>query len=434
MIRTTGTRGRILLALVAVVALASLSAGAAGAKRTDTITLNVLMQSTGTPPWDAVNANFEKANPNIQINMEYVPTATLPQLLLTQLQGGNGPDIFYGSSGSGNTNSLIPLVNQGYLADLSKQAWSSKIPKEFDSLDTLKGKRYLFPLDIPSVGIMYNPVLMKQNGFSVPNSFAQLLSLCKAAQAKGMSALTIAGAAGPNLQLTADALGAAYVYSKDPNWDAERAAGKVTFANSPLWTSALNHFVSMYQHGCYQQGAAGAGGNAARGLVANGQALGEVLTTAAQPQLLAVNPNVPLAMAAFPGDRPGAGYLWVGPSDSLAVNAHSPNLKAALTYIDFLARTGQSRLMAGLQGGFSWNDYKRLTQGKLTTKDFAKAGFAWASGIQTALNAGHGLTSGVYDWPNPNVATALDTDMQGLMTGQKSVAQTLSDMDAAWGS
>ena len=108
MVRTTGTRGRILFTFVVVLALAALLATAAGAKRTSTITLNVLMQSTGTAPWDAVNANFEKANPNITINMEYVPTANLPQLLLTQLQGGNGPDIFYGSSGSGTRTRSFP--------------------------------------------------------------------------------------------------------------------------------------------------------------------------------------------------------------------------------------------------------------------------------------------------------------------------------------
>ena len=165
-----------------------------------------------------------------------------------------------------------------------------------------------------------------------------------------MSALTIAGAAGPNLQLTADALGAAYVYSKDPNWDAERAAGKVTFANSPLWTA-----LSITSSRCTSMGAISKVLRAPVGMRLAGRwptARRSVRCSRPlpQPQLLAVNPNVPLAMAAFPGDRPGAGYLWVGPSDSLAVNAHSPNLKAALTYIDFLARTGQSRLMAGLRG------------------------------------------------------------------------------------
>ena len=36
-------------------------------------------------------------------------------------------------------------------------------------------------------------------------------------------------------------------------------------------------------------------------------------------------------------------------------------------------------------------------------------------------------------WPNPAVVETLGKDVQGLLTGQKTVAQTLADLDAAWG-
>ena len=36
-------------------------------------------------------------------------------------------------------------------------------------------------------------------------------------------------------------------------------------------------------------------------------------------------------------------------------------------------------------------------------------------------------------WPNPQVVETLGKDVQGLLTGQKTVAQTLADLDAAWG-
>jgi len=433
MVSSKGMRGRLLYAVVAAAAIATLSVGAASATRTATTTITIMMQSTGTTPWDVVNANFEKAYPNIKVNMAYVPTATLPQVLLTQLQAGSGPDLFYGSGGSGGANSILPLAKQGYAADLSGQAWSKKLPSEFDPVEKIGTKRYMFPLDIPAIGIMYNPVLLKQEGFSVPASFAQLLSLCKAAQSKGLSALTIAGAASPNVGLTSTALAANFVYAKDPSWDAKRAAKKVTFSGSPLWTDALRHFVAMVQGGCYQPGAQGAGGNAARGLVAAGKALGEVLPTAAYPQLTAVNPNIKLALAPFPADKPNQQYLPILASDSLAVNAHSKHLKEAITYLNFLARTGQSRLMARLQGGFAWNDYKRLSQGTLDAKSFASTGLNWAAGIQPTLKAKRVVTRlGALEWPNGQVYTVLATDMQGLMTGQKTIAQTLSDMDTAY--
>ena len=35
-------------------------------------------------------------------------------------------------------------------------------------------------------------------------------------------------------------------------------------------------------------------------------------------------------------------------------------------------------------------------------------------------------------WPNPAVGPAITPGMQGLLTGQKTVADVLNDMDAAW--
>ena len=37
-------------------------------------------------------------------------------------------------------------------------------------------------------------------------------------------------------------------------------------------------------------------------------------------------------------------------------------------------------------------------------------------------------------WPNPAVGTALTPGMQGLVTGQKSVSDVLTDLDTAWSS
>ncbi len=37
-------------------------------------------------------------------------------------------------------------------------------------------------------------------------------------------------------------------------------------------------------------------------------------------------------------------------------------------------------------------------------------------------------------WPNPAVGTALTPGMQGLVTGQKSVSDVLTDLDNAWSS
>ena len=48
------------------------------------------------------------------------------------------------------------------------------------------------------------------------------------------------------------------------------------------------------------------------------------------------------------------------------------------------------------------------------------------------------LASGSYTslpsnvWPNPSVYEALSVGVQGLLTGQKTIDQVLTDMDNAW--
>ena len=41
---------------------------------------------------------FQKANPNIKVNVQYLPQATLGQATVTALQAGNAADVLYSSS------------------------------------------------------------------------------------------------------------------------------------------------------------------------------------------------------------------------------------------------------------------------------------------------------------------------------------------------
>lgn len=90
--------------------------------------------------------------------------------------------------------------------------------------------------------------------------------------------------------------------------------------------------------------------------------------------------------------------------------------------------------MATLQGAFSWSDYKQLEEGSLSQSDFQRTGLSWASGYLPTIRAKRVRQLGNLLWPNGKVYDVLGTDIQGLLTGQKTIDGTLSDMDAAWGS
>ena len=96
-----------------------------GESRRPRSTLKVLAQSNGqgNPQLQAIFDRFQQLNPSIKIDATYLPIGTTyANTLRTQLQGGNAPDVFYVTAGSGGLQSVLPLAKAGYVADLAEAA------------------------------------------------------------------------------------------------------------------------------------------------------------------------------------------------------------------------------------------------------------------------------------------------------------------------
>jgi len=123
----------------------------------------------------------------------------------------------------------------------------------------------------------------------------------------------------------------------------------------------------------------------------------------------------------FPGATAAATRATMEYTDGLAVNAASPNKDLAIKFVDFFAREGQARLFASYVYSISLTDYKHanIPVQAAPFKPFVKSGKT------------HGELQ--VRWSNPNVAIALGTSAQGLLTGQSTVDDVLKAADAAWG-
>ena len=100
-----------------------------------------------------------------------------------------------------------------------------------------------------------------------------MLTACAAAKAKGKSLFGLAGSIPANTSILAHEIATSTVYGPDPKWNAERNAGKVKFATTQGWTDALDAVKTLYDKGCFQPGAGGAGFDA----LTNGSELGQAL-------------------------------------------------------------------------------------------------------------------------------------------------------------
>ncbi|MFG1912465.1 ABC transporter substrate-binding protein [Kribbella sp. NPDC048928] len=164
---------KVLTALLAAGALVSLAAcggnsdDKSSSNPDEKVTLkfqSLAFQKTTVAATKKIVADWNAANPNIQV--EYVQGSwdSVHDQLVTQFQGGTAPDIIHDESAD-----ITGFINQGYLADLSP--YLSQDTKDAVSQgvwDTVSkdGKVYGAPTLLQSYVVFGNSALLKQAGIS----------------------------------------------------------------------------------------------------------------------------------------------------------------------------------------------------------------------------------------------------------------------------
>src|SRR6185437_2205413 len=103
------------------------------------------------------------AHPGVTIKTNRLALNAYNQTLTTQLQAGNGPDVFYVNAGTGQAGSVGQLAKSGNLAPLSDPSVTSVIPKGYENLYSYNGKVYGVPNSQAFAAVIYNDELAKQN-------------------------------------------------------------------------------------------------------------------------------------------------------------------------------------------------------------------------------------------------------------------------------
>jgi raffinose/stachyose/melibiose transport system substrate-binding protein len=415
---------RVRFAGIAVLAAVfALGAGASDARptRSDQVTLTMLANVNKQPAYDVLIPNFERVYPNITIDISYAPVPS--QLEPVELAAGTAPDLLVTQPGSGSTISVPTLAEAGDLAPLIRKPWVNWSLPSMISADKYGAGLFAFTPAMSPFGVFTNDDLLKKLGLQVPQTFPELLDLCrKAAAARTVAVLFPGGSAATVLYLIDD-LAIGTVYGEDKHWVSEQRAGAVRFESSEGWHRALQMLVDMESAGCFEPGAAATTTAAMIGQFAQGQALMALGLSGNKGLIDAADPQFSYSFHAFPNSADvGQTLTEVSPGDSVSVNAHSSaqNQVAAQLFIDFIARPKQDALYAQTTGF--------VTQYELLHRQFA--GFMAADA--PLLGAGRYLLSPHYFWWNPSVGLADEQDAIGLLTGQETIDDVLNAMDAAW--
>jgi raffinose/stachyose/melibiose transport system substrate-binding protein len=405
-------------AALALAACGSSSSGDDSGSGGGSTTLKMTWQAGQEKAVDPVVAAFEKANPTIKVDVQYLPVDTYGQVVQTRFQSGNGPDLVWGSPGTGNSNAIGTLQQQGKLLDLSSQSYASSVPKITGLYDgsTLYG----IPIGVFPVGMMVNMKALKASGTTVPTTFAQLLTQCKTAASHGKAFVSVAGQGAGLGSLFLATLGSQWVLGDNPDWSAQRAAGSTKFADTAGWKTAISRYTAMKDAKCYPAGAAGIGTPQQISQLSSGKAVTGVVPADALSQIAATVKGGDFKMYPFPGDTVDATRLPISFGQGLAINKASKHTAQAQKFLEYLAQPAGQKLLANGLGALSLADYNA---GALTGA---------LAGLKDTISAKHTVSYIALEFPNANVLTVLGNDVTGLLTGQTSPEAALTNLDKAW--
>jgi raffinose/stachyose/melibiose transport system substrate-binding protein len=389
----------------------------------DSVTLNVVSVDAVSFGAQIMKGNFERVYPDIKINLQILSIGPMGTLYATTFRAGNPPDVSYFVPGRGALYSPLNYADAGYLVDLAGRPLEKRIPQPL-LVGTKTGKHlWGYTTGLAVYGVMYSIDMFKQLGVTVPTTFAQWLDTCRKISAAGKIPIAAAigdGRAAP-IMLT---LAANDVYAANPNWNAERAHGKVSFANSG-WRKAFEQLVQMKDAKCFSPGTVGTGSVVPASQFATGDAASYVAQTAGFSLWLSINPKLNFGMFPIPAEKPADQRLLLNPTDSWSVSSATTGATrdAALKFIDFIARPKQTDTMNKAIGELlSGPQLKTLAVGPDQPR---------LRSVAPLLKRKNTINQTII-WPNPLVLPALNAGMVGLFTGQKTIDQALADMDAAF--
>lgn len=348
------------------------------------------------------------------------PSEAYNTQVTTQLQAGNAADVMILAPGTGQPISVITLAEAGFLEPLDETSASIN-PVGSEAEFQIDGTTYAQATALTPVGMVYNVTAADEAGVTAyPTTYEDLLAQCTVARDAGKSFIVLAGGIPFNTGLFSMLVSATRVYAEDPDWNSQRAAGDVTFADSG-WRDVLNDIVEMNDAGCYQDGAAGGTFDSITQGLGGGSSLTAAVPGSAAASIAGAT-GAELNVQAFPpasGQTPftvtSANYAW-------GINAaSSDDVKAsAQAFLDWAAEPANATAYAEMAG---WVPITGIDAANLLPQ-YAPIGDLLSNGDYTSLpNA---------TWPNPAVYDTLGAGVQGLLTGQTTVDQVLADMDAAW--
>ena len=316
-----------------------------------TVQINVVLHDN--PPTDAafktLTANFEKANPTIKVNLDFIPSANYAAVRTSRL-AAKQVDVTEGVSGSAavplpsyvkNTpqSDWVAGVDAGNWVDLTGQPFLKNfIPSAMSSLE-VKGKSYQVPTDFSYENLVYyNKDLFKKAGVTIPKTWNQFKNVLAKLKAQGITPMSLGGKDGWPAGLGGiGIMQSLYPTTQDMNnLDQGLWEGDVKL-NSGKFVTAANEVKTLFDN--TDPTFPGVDYATAEGQFASGSVAMTTDGSWAASQFLTTNPSLKMGVFPLPGSNVAKdnGHLGGKIDTTFAIPSSSKHKAAAIKWLAFFA-------------------------------------------------------------------------------------------------
>ncbi|HEY7525180.1 MAG TPA: ABC transporter substrate-binding protein [Candidatus Limnocylindrales bacterium] len=332
----TRTRTRLAAAIGAMLLLGACS-GATSSPQD-----NVLRIAMGSPGeaqirvWDGVAAEYEKAHPGTQVDINYQEDDLYSTIgLQNLLSGRNAPDIYFEWTG----NRLEHRVAEGYAADITEAVKSGPLAGLFEDATftpmTIDGKIVMVPYSADVTNVLwFNRAILADAGVTPPATWAELLAACDTLNAAGVIPI-----ASGNKDLWPAGNWMAHLVSRVVGEDlyADTLGGTKKFA-SPEWETAFGYIKELRDHKCVNDSANAIDDNEGAQLFFQGKAAMHAIGSWLVSWAIDEAPDLDFDYVNLPAMPDGAGDQGsaIGVATGYVVNAKSAKTTQAIEFLALL--------------------------------------------------------------------------------------------------
>lgn len=210
--------------------------GTGGSGGTPTVTV-WSWRSQDASLWTQVQKDLNAKGDKVKIQFRAVNATSYDSVLQTAMDGGKGPDIFYGRAGEGTlqyaaANMLQPVDSIADLSTINKGALESV---------AYQGKNYGVPFAIQTMEVFYNKDIFAQYNLSVPKTWNDFINICKVLKSKGVTPLSTMGIQGWMQALNFDEVAATTIGN---SFSQQLVDKKAKYSDAPF-VDALTKYQSL---------------------------------------------------------------------------------------------------------------------------------------------------------------------------------------------